>query len=154
MTSDIKVDTEGNPKIDLGGYKTYSWVGSAAILHDPDGRWEPPNFDADAEIMFLIDRELRARGKSETRVDPDMLVFYGAGIDMENVDFKIDPETDMEEMTNVPRGALLVVLVDTETEIALWGGVATAEIKQDPDPEVIRKRLEYAVKTMFKRFPN
>ena len=119
MTSDIEVGTETNSKIDLGGYKTYSWIGSAAILHDPAGRWEPPNFDADAEIMFLIDRELRARGKSETRVDPDMLVFYGAGIDMESVDIKIDPETEMEEFSKVPRGALLVVLVDTETEVAL-----------------------------------
>lgn len=153
MTSDIEVETETNPKIDFSAYRSYSWLGSAAILRDPEGRWEPPNFDADAEISFLIDRELRARGKVETQVDPDMLVFYGAGIDMDNIDIKIDPSTSMEEMANVPRGALVVLLIDTATEIAIWGGIATAEIKQDPDPEVTRKRLDYAVRTMFKGFP-
>ena len=154
MTGDIEVATEANPEVDLAGYKTYSWIGSAAILNDPEGRWEPPDFDADAELIFLINRELRAQGMSETRVDPDLLVFYGAGIDMASVDIKIDPATDTEEFSNVPRGALLVVLVDSETEAALWGGVATAEIKQDPDPEVVRKRLDYAIRTMFQRFPN
>ena len=97
VTSDIEVETESNPKIDFAGYQSYSWLGSAAILRDPEGRWEPPNFDADAEIVFLIDRELRARGKVESQADPDMLVFYGAGIDMDNIDIKVDPSTSMEK---------------------------------------------------------
>ena len=154
MTSDIEVETDRNPQIDLSGYQSYSWLGSAAIMRDPEGRWEPPNFDADAEIVFLIDRELRARGRIESSVNPDMLVFYGAGIDMDNIDIKVDPATSMEEMANVPRGSLVVLLIDTATEVASWGGVATAEIKQDPDPEVTRKRLDYAVRTMFKEVPN
>lgn len=153
ITSDIEVETESNSKVDFSGYQSYSWLGSAAILRDPEGRWEPPNFDADAEIVFLIDRELRARGKLESQVNPDMLVFYGAGIDMDNIDIKVDPSTSMEEMANVPRGSLVVLLIDTRTEVAIWGGVATAKIKQDPDPEVTRKRLDYAVRTMFKNFP-
>jgi hypothetical protein len=153
MTSDISIETETNPKVAFNGYKTYSWLGVAAILNDPEGRWEPPAFDADAEITFLIDRELRARGMVESQVDPDLLVFYGAGIDMESVEIKIDPDTDLEQMVNVPRGALTVILIDGESELAVWGGVATAEVKQDPDPEVVRKRLAYAIEKMFARLP-
>jgi hypothetical protein len=151
--SDINIETEVNPKVELTGYKTYSWLGSAAILNDPEGRWEPPAFDADAEIVFLINRELRERGMFESQVDPDMLVFYGAGIDMESVEIEVDPDTDLERMVNVPRGALTVILIDSDSELAIWGGVATAEMKQDPDREVIRKRLEYAIEKMFTRLP-
>ena len=56
LTQDIEVDADADPKANLAGYKTYAWLGSAAILYDPKGRWEPPEFDADAEIKFLIDR--------------------------------------------------------------------------------------------------
>ena len=153
LTSDINIETEANPRINFKAYKTYSWLGTAAILNDPEGRWEPPAFDADAEITFLINRELHARGLVESQVAPDMLVFYGAGIDMESVEIKIDPATDLEQMVNVPRGALTVILIDGESELAIWGGVATAEVRQDPDPEVIRKRLAYAVEKMFARLP-
>ena len=153
MTSDIKIETEANPKVDFAGYKTYSWIGTATIVNDPDGRWAPPAFDADAEITFLINRELHGRGMVETQVDPDMLVFYGAGIDMESMENKIDPNTDLEQMVNVPKGALTVILLDAESELAIWGGAATAELKQDPDPEITRKRLAYAIEKMFARLP-
>jgi len=59
VTRDIMVDTDVDPKANLKGYSTYTWLGSAAIVYDPEGKWEPPQFDADAEIKFLIDRELR-----------------------------------------------------------------------------------------------
>ena len=153
VTSDIKIETEINPKVDFAAFKTYSWIGTAAIVNDPEGRWEPPAFDADAEITFLINRELRARGMVETRINPDMLVFYGAGIDMESVEIKIDPATDLEQLVNVPKGALTVILIDGESELAIWGGAAAAEVKQDPDPEVIRKRLAFAIEKMFARLP-
>jgi len=153
LTSDISIETEANPKVDFKGYKTYSWIGTAAIVNDPEGRWAPPAFDADAEITFLINRELHARGMVETQVDPDMLVFYGAGIDMQSMEIKIDPNTDLEQMVNVPKGALTVLLIDAASELAIWGGAAIAEVKQDPDLEVIRKRLAYAIEKMFARLP-
>ena len=153
MTSDISIETELSPKADFGSYKSYAWLGTAAIVNDPEGRWEPPNFDADAEITFLIDRELHARGMVQSKVDPDLLVFYGAGIDMENFRIKVDPDTDMEQMINVPLGGLSVVLIDAQSGLAVWAGVATAEVKQDPDREVVRKRIAYAVEKMFARLP-
>jgi hypothetical protein len=151
VTKDIMVDTDADPKTNFAGYASYTWLGSAAIVYDPKGKWEPPQFDADAEIRFLIDRELRARGMSESSANPDLIVAYAAGIDMSSMDIKIDPESNLETLRNVPMGALTIALIDGKTGLAIWAGVATAEIQENPGLDVIKKRLDYAVSSMFKK---
>ena len=79
VTKDIMVKTDSDPKANLAGYKSYAWLGSAAIVFDDKGRWEPPQFDADAEIKFLIDRELRNRGMTEDSANPDLVIAFAAG---------------------------------------------------------------------------
>jgi hypothetical protein len=150
VTKDIMVDTDVDPKTNFAGYSTYTWLGSAAIVYDPEGKWEPPQFDADAEIRFLIDRELRASGMTESSTNPDLIIAYAAGIDMASMKIKINPESKLEALMDVPTGALTVVLIDANTGLAIWGGVATAEIQESPTQEVIKKRLDYAVSSMFK----
>ena len=151
VTKDIMIDTEVDSKANLSGYKSYAWLGSAAIVFDEKGQWEPPQFDADAEIKFLIDRELRAHGMTEDSVTPDLIIAYAAGIDMDSMEIKTDPENDLEVLENVPVGALTVVLVDAETGLAIWAGVATAEIQENPTAETTKKRLDYAVSKMFEK---
>jgi hypothetical protein len=153
LTKDIIVDAEADPKTNFSGYSSYSWLGSAAIVYDPEGKWEPPQFDADAEIKFQIDRELRKRGMVEDTVNPDMIVAFAAGIDMSIMEIDIDPESNLTMLENVPLGALTVILVDASTGMAIWGGIATAEIQENPGQETIKKRLEYAVTQMFKELP-
>ena len=153
-TKDIIVDAEADPKTNFSGYLSYSWLGSAAIVYDPEGKWEPPEFDADAEITFQIDRELRKRGMVEDTVNPDLFVGFAAGIDMSSMEIDIDPDSNlMTTLNNVPLGALTVVLVDANTGLAIWAGIATAEIQENPSQEVIKKRIEYAVNSMFKKLP-
>ena len=153
MTKDIMVETDVDPKADLKGYSTYTWLGSAAIVYDPEGKWEPPQFDADAEIKFLIDRELRQHGMTESSANPDLIVAFAAGIDMSSLEIKVDPESELETLENVPVGALTVILVDAGTGMAIWAGVATAEVQQNPEQDVIKKRLDFAVSSMFKQLP-
>jgi len=152
-TKDIMVETEIDPKANLGGYKSYAWLGSAAIVFDEKGQWEPPQFDADAEIKFLIDRELRQHGMTEDSVNPDLAIAYAAGIDMDSMEIKTDPENELEVLQNVPVGALTVIMVDADTGLAVWAGVATAEIQQNPTAETTRQRLDYAVSKMFAKLP-
>lgn len=149
VTKDIKVETDVDPRANMAGYKTYTWLGAAAILHDPEGKWEPPEFDVDNEIKFLIDRELRAHGLTESSASPDLVVAYAAGIDMASMDIKIDPESELETLENVPRGALVLVLVDGRTGRAVWAGIATGEISEHPDQETTIKRLDHAVSSML-----
>lgn len=152
-TKDITVDVEVNPKATFSEYKSYGWLVTAQILNDPKGQWEPPDFDADAEIKYLIDTQLRKRGMSENTVNPDVIVAFAAGIDMDALELKIDPETKMDTLENAPQGALIVVLVDSASGFVAWVGTATAKVLEKPDSATVKARLDYAVKQMFKKLP-
>ena len=108
---DIEIATEADPKTNFSGYKTYAWLGAAAILNDPEGKWEPPGFDADSFIVSVIDRELTKRGMSETSKFPDMLIAYALGVDTEMMKFQEDSQADVSVLENVPSGALVIVMM-------------------------------------------
>ena len=152
-TKDIQVDAQADPKANFSGYKTYAWLGAAAIVNDPHGQWEPPQFDADGEIKFLIDHELRKRGITENRAGPDLVIAFAAGIDMEALELKVDTKTKMDMLQNVPQGGLVIVLMDSGSGFVIWVGVATAEIQENPDAQTVKARLDYAVTQLFKKLP-
>jgi len=152
-TKDITIETEADPKANFNGYKSYAWLASAEYLHDEFGQWQPTAFDADAEIKFLLDRELRGRGMSEYSGDPDLFVTFAAGIDMDALKLKTDPETKMDSLENVPQGGLAVILIDADSGFVIWVGVATGEVLQQADAEMAKARLDYAVKQMIKKIP-
>ena len=140
-------------KVNFSGYKTYAWLGSAAIVNDSMGQWEPPLFDADAEIKYLLNREFRDRGMSESTIAPDLIVAFVAGVDMDAFEFKKNPETEINILKNVPQGALAVILVDSNSGFVVWVGVATADIQQSADAATVKTRLNYAVTQMMKKLP-
>lgn len=149
---DIKVESEVSPKANFSGYKTFTWLAAVGIFKDAEGLWEPPKFDADAEIEFLVNEALRKHGLSQSSSDPDMYVAYALGVDMDALDLKTDPETKLESLGNVPKTGLVVILIDAETGFVNWVSVATGELK-NLDQETQKRRLEYVVNTMFKGFP-
>ena len=149
---DIEVAAEADPKTNFEGYKTYAWLGSAAILNDPEAKWEPPGFDADSFITSVIDRELTKRGMSETSKFPDMLIAYALGVDTEMMKFQEDSQADASVLENVPSGALVVVMMDPETEFVTWAGVAVAELQNQGD-DITKQRIDYAITQMFKELP-
>lgn len=151
LTRDIEVETETDAAADLKAYQTYAWIGSAEIVNDPHGHWEPPALDADTEIRHLINTEMRDQGFVEVERDPDLLVGFAAGIDMAALELVDNPDTDMQTLENVPRGALLVVLIDASTRYAVWAGIAAGNVKSQRPAEETRKRLAYAVDEMFKQ---
>ncbi len=150
-TKDIQVGAQADPKANFSGYKTYALLGASTIVNDPYGQWEPPQFDADAEIMFLIDRELRKRGMSKNTAGPDLIVAFAAGVDMDALGLKVNPETKMDMLENVPRGGLVVAFVDSDSGFVIWLGAATAEIQESPDAQTVKARLDYAVTQLFKK---
>ena len=152
-TKDIAVAAQADPKANFSGYKTYTWLGSAAILNDAYGQWEPPEFDADSEIKYLIDRELRERGMLESSVAPDVIVAFAAGINMDALELKVDPKTKMEALAQVPRGGLVIALVDGESGFVIWRGVAIADVQKQPDTKTSKARLDYAVTQLLRKLP-
>lgn len=152
-TSDIKINAESAANTDFSNFKNYAWVGSAQLLNDQEWRWEPPEFDLDAEVRWLVDSQLRQKGLSEVNSNPDLLVAYVAGVNMDALEEVKDVKTHLTTLENVPKGALMVILVDTASASVIWGATASADIVQERTTEAMRARLEYAVKQMFSGFP-
>ena len=153
LTSDIEVNTESDPKANLSAYKTYTWLGSAGILNDPQGLWKPPGFDVDTEVRKLIDAQLQSKGITKSDKEPDLLVGYVVGIDMDAMELKQNPEKRFETLKNVPKGALVVVLIDADTGFPIWVGEAIANVRNKGSDEEALKRLSYAINKMFSNFP-
>jgi uncharacterized protein YceK len=151
VTSDIIVDAKTSPTADLSGYKTYAWLGKAALLKDPEKKWQPPKMNIAGDIKYLIDRELRKKKIFSTVSNPQLAVVFFMGIDMEAMELKMDPQAKTEILKNVPAAALVVALIDTKSELVVWIGKATAELSENPSDEVVRKRLDYAVTEMMKK---
>ena len=152
LTKDIQVESDIDPKVNFSGYNSYMWAGYAAVLSDPDKLWIAPGFDANAEIKFLIDRELRARNMTETSQNPDVIIGYALGVDMANIEYKQSPDQSFKTLEAVPKGALILLMNDAKTGLVVWASTATAEIQGQAD-ENAKKRLKYAVKTMLETFP-
>ncbi len=151
--SDIQIEASANPKVQFTGYSTYAWAAAGAAIRDPEGEWTPTDLDVGAEIVQLVNRELRDRGMTEVVRDPDVLVIYGVGVDMQALQVVVDEESGMESTVQTPKGGVVVVLADPESRRLMWVGTAEGDLKEDPNPELVRKRLDHGVVEMFKRFP-
>ncbi|MFC1773184.1 DUF4136 domain-containing protein [Pseudomonadota bacterium] len=152
-TSDIEVNAQTSPDYAPSEYKTYAWLATAEIINDAEGNWEPPKFDADAEIKRLIDREMQARGIKQVAAFPNVFVAFAAGVDMDRLELKEDPRQKIEVLQNAPKGALAVMLIDGATGSPVWAGAAVGDVKGNRTPEESKARLEYAVRQMFRKLP-
>jgi hypothetical protein len=152
LTSDIEVETHTDPDINYHAYHTYAWADSAQIVFDPVGQWEQPTLDTDGEVRFIINRELRGRNINQVDKDPDLLVVFAAGVDMNVLELKANPDADTEVLTNVPKTALVIALIDADTGYLVWLGYATADVQKQQTIENIRRRIDYAVSQIFKTF--
>ena len=151
--ADIAVKAKTNPKVDLTPYRSYTWAAAAASVRDPDRAWTPTGLDVGAEIMFLVDRELRERGRTQVVENPDMLAIFAVGVDMKALNVTVDPDTRIETSESAPRGGVVIVLADPETRQAIWIGRAVGDISDEATTELVKRRLEYAISEMFSDFP-
>ena len=133
---DISVEAGADSDTDFLAYRHYTWLGSAAIVFDPEGRWEPPNFDADAEIQFLINSALRKRGLYENANDPDLIVAYAAGIDMESMKIKTD------KVDPVLRETPILIITGMREQIAFLFPGQPVHPSFVPNDELIEKPVE------------
>lgn len=152
LTSDIEIETHDNPAVDYDSYKTYAWAGSAQIVFDPIGQWEQPTLDTDEEVRFVINRELHNRAILQVEHDPDLLVAFAAGVDTSLMELREDPSTKEKVLTNIPKAALVIALIDAQTGYVIWLGYATAEVQKQQTIENIRARIDYAVSQIFKSY--
>lgn len=150
LTKDIEVEAASDPKVNLKAYTTYAWLGSAALLNDPEGSWKTPKFDISSEIKFQIDNELRGKGLTEVAdQSAEVAMTFFTGVDMEAQGLRVDPATNVEIPENVPNAALIVVALDVKTGYVVWLGIATANTREGATIDESKARIAYAVNKMF-----
>jgi uncharacterized protein involved in high-affinity Fe2+ transport len=150
--SDIKFETDIDPKANFKGYNSYMWMGTASLLNDPDGQWVSPGFDANAEIKNLIDNALRSRNMTEAAKNPDVLIGYALGVNMSNVEYKENPDKSFKTLEAAPKGALVILMVDAQTGVVIWASSAKADIQGNKGDNA-KSRLKYAVESMIASLP-
>jgi len=148
---DIKISVESDPKVQLNGYKTFSWLASAEIVYDPKGQWEPSNIDIDSELEWLIGRELRNKGLTQVGENPDLMITYMSGVDMTATELVKDSTQKLDILENIPKAALVIVMLDAATGNPVWGAVAVGDVHENRTASHIRSRLDFAVKGMFEK---
>lgn len=152
LTEDISIDVQSDPTVHYESYKTYAWSGSAQIVFDAIGQWEQPTLDTDEEVRFIINRELRAHGLHQVENNPDLYVSFSAGIDTTILELKEDPSSEKIILTNTPKAALVIALVDGKSGYAIWLGHAIGDAQDRRSIEDIRTRIDYAVSQIFKSY--
>jgi len=152
--NDITVSSDHDPDFKIKHYKTYAWLGSAEIIADDHGQWEVPNFDADAEIRFLIDNKLRDHKLTPVKSNPDLIVAFVGGVSVVDA-INVKNNSNMKEVdfAQIPAGALVIVFIDGKTGEPVWVGEATANVQYAPDEQTAKERLDYAVNKMLKQIP-
>lgn len=151
--ADIETRVEIDRAENVAEYKTYAWAAAAALVRDPKGAWTPSGLDVGSEIMSLVDRELRAKGRAQVVENPDMIAVFAVGVDMKAQDIQIDQEDGSKNFETVPRGGVMIALADTETRRVIWAGRAVGKITDKPSVELAQKRLDHGIKELFAKFP-
>lgn len=146
-TSDISVNNAQSDKVDLKGYKTYQFIQGSGIADDAATKKIIKDDGAAGEIEALINEQLMKKGKVPVSKDPDFLVAYLGGADMEEVKRKLD-KNGKEVIEKRAEAALMLMLVDGDTGSILWISTAEGEVRDLPHADK-KKRLEYAVKKML-----
>ena len=155
LMDDIHVDAKSDPKARLSGYKSYIWLDDAALLlNDPKGEWQPPDVDISQEIKSNIGIELEKRGILLNTESPELTVGFFIGVDMQAIELKYDPDFDVDILKNAPKAGLIVVLIDTTTNFVIWMGSVEADLHENISGDLVKQRVQYAVKQLFKLLPN
>jgi hypothetical protein len=153
-TDDIHVHSAADVKTNFKGYKTYGWYGSLSVLQDQTGTWVPRDRDVMAEVKFLVDKKMRELGLVEVKSNPDLLVGMLIVADVQQLQ-KLEDERGqaVAGFERVGKGALVVELVDAETNKTVWLGGAEGEAHGGYSTKQSNERLAYAVDKLFDELP-
>jgi len=150
-TSDIKVKSEKSSKVDLKGYKSYEWFIAAQVVVDENNKYKGRGYDVDLYVQNAITKQLVKKGKVEATTDPDFLVSYVFGVDMDRIKEKVDKD-GKAYLETIPEAAIAVLVIDAHNSKLIWAGVAEGEFRKELSDEESMKRIDYAIKKMFSEF--
>jgi hypothetical protein len=147
-TPTIKVNADKDT--DFSRYKTYDWVPGQEPTTNPANH---------VRIMRAVERELAARGLEQKMENPDLRVTYLAKIEKKikgqgrQADSPWSPTPDVRTVVDFKRveeGTLIVELIDAETKLTVWRGVAT---QPAPSPDEVGPVIDSTVARLLAEYP-
>ena len=146
-TSDIKVKNVKSEKVNLDGYKTYLIMKDSGIINNTKKGSSSKMLDINVEIRKIINSELENKGKISVTNNPDFLVIYAAGSEIESVNHKVNKNGN-KIFDATPESVMALVLLDAKTGAVIDKSMAEGQAKGLPHDEMI-KRIKFAIKTML-----
>lgn len=150
LAEGLEFDVSAVDGFDPTNYSTYSIVGFGAVA-DQSGRWARPGFDIRAEIRFLVESELRARGWYPVTEKPDVYVVVLVAVDSTQV-WEILEHSEGLMQPQMAAGGLLVQIRSGETKEPLWAASALGPVRTEKaqwTDQQARQRLAYGVDRLF-----
>jgi len=147
----IKVASQTSPKVNLEGYKTFAWLPIANVLIDEKAQFKGRGYSVNDYMESQINKALLNANKTLDSEKPDFAVSYILGVDMDAMKEKLDDE-GKKYLENVSEAAIVVVLMDTQTQKVIWAGSAETNLHQEVSDEESKKRIDYAIEKMFSDF--
>ena len=144
----IKVNADKDT--DFSRYKTFDWVPGMEATAKPVNH---------VRIMRAVERELLARGLQKRMESPDLRVTYLAKIEKKikgqgrQVDSPWSPTPDLRTVVDfkkVEEGTLIVELIDADTKLTVWRGVATQPV---PSPDEVGPVIDTTVTKLLADYP-
>ena len=157
--SQIRVQSDYNPRADFARLRTYAWLSDPQIVGDP--RIDSPLLDR--RIRAAVERHLAAKGyqKLEDGV-PSFRVAYHVYLQRKTqlVAEPVGPYSYRwwGGMTTVrtyeyDEGTLVLDVVDPQTDELMWRGTASATVDPHASVEKREERVDRAVSSILEKFP-
>jgi hypothetical protein len=147
-TPTIKVNAD--KAADFSRYKSYDWVPGLEATAQPVNH---------VRIMRAVERELEAHGLRKSMESPDLRVSYIAKIEKKikgqgrQVESPYSATPDLRTVVDfkkVEEGTLIVELIDAETKLTVWRGVATQPV---PSPDEVGPVIDRTVTKLLAEYP-
>ena len=164
LEAPMVVKSKTEPGADFTTYETWGWVPLQAGAQI-DTRIDNPEFKS--MIGDAVEREMFTRGyrRVEIQARPDLLVNVHAAINDVD-DAYIDEhyngeyypayrmEIDGEKLaTEWKEGSVIVILFDSKTMQAVWGGGVETEAFEDLPKDVVRQRIDKGIRKIMETLP-
>jgi hypothetical protein len=161
----MKVYVDYDRDADLEAYTTFAWGPRIGLGPDMDDLAEL----AHAWAKNAIEHHLSQGGMIEDEENPQLYVTYLANQTEQHKTlvmtagynygpgFYYDPFWGMTgaasvQRNTIPRGSLVIDIWDVEKKQLVWRGTATANVKDNPDPQKMVNRIDKAVEKIVKKF--
>ncbi|KZZ58681.1 hypothetical protein A3762_06700 [Oleiphilus sp. HI0125] len=152
LVKDIRLETEKHPRANLAGYKTYSWIGSTALVIDPGHKIDSRGFNGGLEFEYLVNKKMRELGFSQLAQSRELGIAYTVGVVTDIPEIPNEAMKQLKLLGDKPAIGLRIVAVDMATQTPVWAGGVVGNFMQERSDEEAQKRLKYVVDGLFSDF--